>query len=204
MTEETISFPSGRGTVRGKLFRGEEKGAVICHPHPLYGGNMNNNVVLAARDVFAENGWSTLRFDFQSADEERGVEDAAAALEAVQKECGVESDRLVLAGYSYGAWLGLRALVDGPPVAGWLAVAPPLAMWDFSFTASITGEKAPGIKGMVAGERDQFCPADSLLTLFDSLPEPKGLKILPRTDHFFVGGEQALAGAIREIFIERF
>ena len=199
MTEETISFPSGRGTVRGKLFRGEKIGAVICHPHPLYGGNMNNNVVLAARDVYAENGWTTLRFDFQNADEQQGVEDAAAALETLQKEYGIDPDRLVLSGYSYGAWVGLRALVDGPPVAGWLAIAPPLAMWDFSFTASIAG-----MKGLIAGDRDQFCPADSLETLFDSLPEPKSMKILPRTDHFYVGGEQTLAETIRGNFIDRF
>ena len=136
-------LPAGAPPPRGP------RAAIVCHPHPLYGGTQDNKVVQAVARALREHGLHVLRFDFRGAggsegshDEGRGeLEDARAALDAVADlaglpQSGAESQgALLAAGFSFGAWVALRAGLDDPRVGALLAVAPPVNHYDFGAIA---------------------------------------------------------------------
>lgn len=166
----------------------QARGLVIAHPHPQYGGDMDNNVVVALEHLFAGAGWSTLVFNFRGVgrsagayDQGRGeVDDLTAALAFVRRR-GIQD--LALAGYSFGAWIVCRAQAAGnlPSALPLLLVAPPLTMLDFPPVS------LPGLRLVVAGERDAiapFGPIQKQLPLWN--PEARLLQI-PMADHFFAG-----------------
>ena len=110
-----ITFASGdvtcEGIFTGSTADGQVPGIVICHPHPLRGGDMLNNVVRALAEAFAERGFAVLRFNFRGVGSSTGQyaegigeqEDAKAALSWLIAQPGIDVDRLFLAGYSFGA-----------------------------------------------------------------------------------------------------
>jgi len=177
--------------------------SVICHPHPLYGGTMDNNVVTAVAQTLRETGHSTLRFNFRGVGESEGrhgggtdeVEDVRAAIEFVRQQAEGDDALVVLAGYSFGSWVAASALAGDGSVSHLILVAPPTSMFDFSTLAEDSEERA---RHFIVGERDQFCDRDALQEVFDRLPEPKSMKVIPRADHFFFAREKALADAVRE------
>ena len=121
MKEEPIIFSSGELTLEGMIANPAsvvERGAVVCHPHPLYGGSMYNNVVEAALEAMWRLRWATLRFNFRGVGESEGehgggrgeAEDAAAAVRFIARELtGSGSPKIVLAGYSFGAMAAMNA-----------------------------------------------------------------------------------------------
>ncbi|MER2601866.1 MAG: alpha/beta hydrolase [Candidatus Competibacter phosphatis] len=188
--EETVFFNVGRLRLEGRLWLASGPWAtVITHPHPLYGGELDNPVVVALADAYQRLGYSTLRFNFRGVgasagdyDDGRGERDdlraAAAFLEAAGKTV---TD---LAGYSFGAWinLGLDPLPAG--VRRLLLVAPPVAYLAFD------GMVAPPSVALrvVAGDRDSFAPLDMLREQLPRWQPAAGLHVLPGVDHFFHGG----------------
>lgn len=176
--------------------------AVVCHPHPLYGGNMDNNVVLGLTEAFRATGVATLRFNFRGVrnsggqhDEGRGeVADVRAAITALVER--VSPERVAVAGYSFGSLVGLKAGVADPRVTHLIGVAPPLASRDFSFLAGCAKPKL-----LIAGDRDNHAPLAGLTTLHEGLTEPKALTILPSADHFFAGFEDAVGRAAYEFLL---
>ena len=131
--EESVTI-EGPLRLEGRLSRvSGEEGLVVTHPHPLYGGSMDNNVVKALVRAGKEVGMSTLRFNFRGVGGSQGThgrgpaerDDLRAALEMLAAE-GVS--RLVVAGYSFGAWVAATADYGGLPVAGCVWVAPPVGM----------------------------------------------------------------------------
>jgi alpha/beta superfamily hydrolase len=166
--------------------------AVVCHPHPLYGGTLHNKVVFHTMKALHSFGFPVLRFNFRGAGLSAGehdhgsgeVEDARAALEWVAHEFGVP---LVLAGFSFGAVVGLRAAFDDPRVNALISLGTPVAAvegrtYDFGFLADCTKPKL-----FVSGDRDQFGPRSQLEALAASVPEPRQLTLIPGADHFFAG-----------------
>ena len=162
-------------------------GIVICHPHPLYGGDMDNPVVVRIQEVCAGLGFATLRFNFRGVGgsggaHARGVgeqEDATAALDTLAKELG--GAPLAIAGYSFGAWIA--ALVGGRDarIAGLALIGPPLSMYDFG---CVEGTRAPTL--MVAGTKDPYCPPDDFARLTARFPWVTATTI-EDADHFFFG-----------------
>ncbi len=138
-------------------------GVVICHPHPLYGGDMENPVVVRVQEVCAELGLATLRFNFRGVGASGGVhgggvgeqEDAAAALDALAKATG--GGALAIAGYSFGSRIAAQVGARDGRIAGMALIAPPLAMADFEF---LEDTRAPTL--VVAGTRDQLLSARRL------------------------------------------
>ena len=116
---------------------GTRGGAVICHPHPLYGGSMYNNVVEAIEEGFLQSGFTTLRFNFRGVGESCGtyddgngeVDDAAAACAYMRDMLGPDT-RLVLAGYSFGAWVASRAAGHIPGLKDLVLVAYPFSRYE--------------------------------------------------------------------------
>jgi alpha/beta superfamily hydrolase len=171
-------------------------GLVICHPHPLRGGDMLNNVVGALAEAFAATGFATLRFNFRGVGRSTGQygeglgeqEDAMAALSWLVAQPGVDAERLFLAGYSFGARVTLAVAATDPRVSGFIAVAPPILRGDWPSLESTRGPKI-----FLVGDRDPHAPSGRLASVVKGLPEPKRLVVLSNTDHFFVGQEPLLA-----------
>jgi uncharacterized protein len=199
--EERVWVPCGGLKLEARLWRGGRKAAVVCHPHPLYGGNMDNNVVRTIVQTFQGLDWTTLRFNFRGVGASGGdpgegdleVDDVRAALDFLMQGKEGAASGMVLAGYSFGAWVGLRALAQSEPLMGWVAIAPPVGIWDFSFAREL-----PGRKLLLAGDRDEYCPAQAFRSLAESLPEPKEWNLLQGADHFCWGHEASLANRLRE------
>jgi alpha/beta superfamily hydrolase len=195
--EETVRFRAGGPTLEGRLAAGERPAAaaVLCHPHPQYGGDMENAVVQALAAGLAAAGVATLRFNFRGVGASEGrfdggsgeVDDARAAVAFLRTR--VAAPALALVGYSFGAVVALAAGRDRTTgVTRLVAVAPPLAMVDLGFLA---GCATPLL--FVVGERDTYCPPP-LLERALALPAaaPRVARIAA-ADHFFGGYETVVA-----------
>jgi uncharacterized protein len=175
---------------------GQAPGVVICHPHPLRGGDMQNNVVRALADAFAATGFAVLRFNFRGVGRSTGQyaegigeqEDAKAALTWLVAQPGIDANRLFLAGYSFGARVTLAVAATDPRVRGFVVVAPPALRGDWPSVELVLGPKI-----VLCGDRDPVAPPEVLTGMMKSFPEPKRLVVCPDADHFFVGQERTLA-----------
>jgi uncharacterized protein len=204
MIRHDVSIPCGTLTLEGVLDIPSDAdtrcpAAVICHPHPSYGGNMHNNVVRALRKGLLDRGFACLRFNFRGTQGSWGThgngideeEDVLAALDFITAREEVSPDRLLLAGYSFGCWVALKTAARDARPALLVGISPPLDPYDFGFLSAETRPKL-----LVSGDRDFVCPKDRFLELVQLVPEPKRGVLLPYTDHFHVGREDAL---IREL-----
>jgi hypothetical protein len=199
MGSDTISFACGdlllEGIFTSPLHAPAGPGFVICHPHPLYGGDMQNNVVSAIAGAASAVGFAVLRFNFRGVGKSTGgydegigeQEDARAALTWLAAHPAVQGQRLWLAGYSFGARVTLPVADTDPRVCGFIAVAPSLSRGGWPSMASFHGPKL-----FISGDEDAHAPPQALAQRVDSLPEPKRLVILPGIDHFFMGQELTL------------
>jgi uncharacterized protein len=167
-------------------------GAVITHPHPLYGGSMNNNVVWTAARALGERGWSTLRFNFRGVGASTGnygeglaeVEDVVAAANFIKSRV---PGPCFLVGYSFGAAVAARALLEGLDAAGAVLISPPIAFMDLDFLA-----ETPGLCLIIAGDRDDLCPLAEVGNLCRRRQTPVDLRVISGADHFYAGHEKEL------------
>jgi uncharacterized protein len=180
--------------------------AVVCHPHPMFGGTLHNKVVFHTMKVLNSFGFPVLRFNFRGTGLSQGehdhgngeVEDVRTALDWLDAEFHLP---LILAGFSFGAAVGLRAAYEDARVAALIAVgipAGPVAaedeeprVYNFDFLKECTKPKL-----FVSGARDQFGPPAKLEALVASMPEPKKLVLIQGGDHFFEGRLRELREAI--------
>src|SRR5262245_30139519 len=157
---------------RLSLVENARGGLVVCHPHPLYGGDMENPVVVRVAEVASEEGLSTLRFNFRgvggstgSHAQGQGEQDDLRAALSVLRTRLPDGGPLGVAGYSFGAWVAAQMVGSGPPMAALCLIAPPLAMLDFG---SLDGASLDIL--LAAGTRDSYCPRSSLVQLAERLP----------------------------------
>ena len=206
MEEERISFEARGARIEGllSLDKRPPKGSIIiCHPHPLFGGNMDNNVVTAIARIAAMWDFTSLRFNFRGVGESTGTfgggdseqGDVKGAIDYLEERR--KPPLILIAGYSFGAIPGLPVGVDDERVRGLIGVAPPLDMFDFGFL-----RHCPKPKLFVCGDRDDICPPLKMEEFFETLSEPKWLQILPGIDHFYYDRKGLLEGAIGD-FLER-
>ncbi len=188
--------------LEGLLREGTGKGRVlVCHPHSLYGGSMNNNVVDSIDEGFHRQGYTTLRFNFRGVggsqgeyDEGEGeIDDVLSAWEFL-KRCCPDGGPSVLAGYSFGAWVSARATLRMTDVGVLFLVAYPFTFYDTRELSAFTGPVC-----FVGGTLDDIAPADKLLDFYKDLKNEKYLKVLP-SDHFFGGFEKDIVEFIQEVF----
>jgi uncharacterized protein len=171
-------------------------GFVVCHPHPLYGGDMDNPVGIRAAEVAQAAGYATLRFNFRGVGGSAGVhdkgrgeqEDVRAAMAALASHLPAGS-RVGVMGYSFGAAMAARATRPGLPEAPLGLIAPPLGMYDFDFL-----QTNPGRLLLVAGTADSYCPIEALHRLAATTSAEE--RIIERADHFFFGKLHPLGEAI--------
>lgn len=170
---------------------GATVGVVICHPHPQFGGDRYNAIVDAVFRAVAGAGMAVLRFDFRGVNDSEGAHgggvaerlDAAAALDTMSS---VIDGPLWLAGYSFGAAVALD--VVHPQLAGWLAVAPPLAVMPGARAAG----PDPRPKYVLVAGHDQFSPPDPTSEAMADWVETE-MTVIPRADHFFAADLATIA-----------
>ena len=189
-----VRFESADGTLlEGDLLVPTEASgtAVVCHPHPLYGGSRQDAVVAALSRAFVGAGRTVLRFDFRGAGGSAGTHDGGraerddlrAALDAVDPGHG----SLAIAGYSFGADIALS--VDHPAADRWIVVAPPLGI---VATDDLVATRDARPVHVVVGSHDQFNPAAAVRGMVDAWTATT-LHEIESADHFFAGAHQRLA-----------
>jgi alpha/beta superfamily hydrolase len=202
-----LDGPAGR--LEALLNSGTENAkhaAVVCHPHPLFGGTMHNKVVFHTMKALNNFGFPVLRFNFRGTGLSQGehdhgigeIEDVRAALDWMARESGLP---LIFAGFSFGAAVGLRAACSDERVKAVIGVGIPVVpvaggdeeprVYNFDFLHECAKPKL-----LVSGARDQFGPRAKLEALAASIPEPKKLVIIEGADHFFEGRLRELREAI--------
>jgi len=175
------------------------KAALITHPHPLYGGNMHNNVVLTLRDAFVDLGISTLRFNFRGVGRSEGsfgngIEEQRDVESAIRFLMDKGKERIIYSGYSFGAWVIFQGLSFYPRPESIVLVSLPVA---FIPLGNIPSIEVPLL--LITGEQDEIAPKDMLKDIL-AYSSNGSLKIIQRADHFFWGREQDLYRIVLEHF----
>jgi len=186
--------------------------AIVCHPHPLFGGTLHNKVVFHTMKALNSFGFPVLRFNFRGAGLSHGehdhgngeVEDVRSALDWLDAEFHLP---IIFAGFSFGAAVGLRAACADARVKSVIGVGVPAIpvaadaeaprTYTFDFLQSCVKPKL-----FVSGARDQFGPRSKLEALVASAPEPKKLVLIEGADHFFEGRLRELRETI-EVWVRR-
>ncbi len=183
-----VRVPDGPSLEAGLASLASPKGGfVICHPHPLYGGDMDNPVVIRAAEVAQATGYATLRFNFRGVGASDGVhdkgqgeqDDVRAAMAALATRLPGGAPVGVM-GYSFGASAAAHAVRPHAPAVPLALIAPPIGMYDWSFL-----QPGPGRLLLVAGSRDSYCPVDALHRVAGAAGGEA--HVVEGADHFFFG-----------------
>jgi alpha/beta superfamily hydrolase len=199
--DQHVSFYAEDITLEGHFsMHAPDRGVVVTHPHPLYGGDMHNSVVDTMAKVYGELGWSTLRFNFRgvgasqgSYDQGQGEQyDLQAAIDFLSTK-GIQ--KIDLAGYSFGAWV-ISRWSQRNPASGHriILVSPPVAFIDFEDIGPIAG-----LAGVISGESDDIAPPDKITAMLPRWQPGIELCVLQHTDHFYAGGLNALGQSLADI-----
>ncbi|MBZ5509520.1 MAG: alpha/beta hydrolase [Acidobacteriia bacterium] len=176
--------------------------ALICHPHPLFGGTMHNKVVYHAMKTLNGFGFPILRFNFRGAGMSEGEhdkghgeqEDIRAALNWLESEIDLP---IIFCGFSFGAATGLRTACADARVVGLIGLGTPVGVegrvYTYQFLKDCTRPKL-----FVSGARDQYGPPASLQQVVDLAPEPKEMVVVEGGDHFFEGHLPEMQAAIHD------
>jgi alpha/beta superfamily hydrolase len=193
MPELIINGPEGR-RIEARYHhesRSDSPIALVLHPHPQFGGTMNNQVVYALYHTFAARGFSVLRFNFRGVGRSQGYWDGGPG-ELADAACALDWLQLVkpdakycwIAGVSFGTWIAMQLLMRRPEIDGFVCVAPPSNLYDFSFLAP-----CPSSGLMINGDKDRVVPSQSVADLAAKLKTQRGIKIdheiVPGANHFF-------------------
>ena len=178
-----------------------KEAAVICHPHPEFGGTMYNNVVKAIHAALFNYGYTTLRFNFRGVGKSTGRYDKGEGEKKDVEACISFLERLsykpfLIAGYSFGAYIGSDVAVKDDRINTIILVAPPVNMNDFGFL--LTSDKP---KLFIAGDNDFVCSIDLLSGIINSTPGKKEFHIIKGSDHFFLGYEDEIRKRINDFLL---
>ena len=189
-----VMFTGPEGRLEGRYHQSKEEHApiaLILHPHPQYGGTMNHKVVFSLFHVFVNRGFSVLRFNTRGVGRSQGrfdngmgeLSDAAAALDWLQS-MNADAKSCWIAGYSFGAWIGMQLLMRRPEIDCFVSVSPPANSYDFAFLAP-----CPSSGLIVGAEKDEVVPLADIQKLVARLSLQKGITVESRTikgaNHFF-------------------
>jgi len=173
--------------------------ALICHPHPLHGGTLDNKVVHRVASTLHDLGGATLRFNFRGVGRSAGhfdhgageLEDARAAL--VWLRARLPGTALLVAGFSFGAWVAARLAASEPTAGRLVLIGPPVASADFAMLRT-----SPIPKLVIQGTADKICPLSALEPEFATWARPRRLETVEGATHFFDGRLGELAKVLRE------
>ena len=200
-----VFFPGPEGRLEGRFNPGPRPRApvaIILHPHPHAGGTMNNPIVQALYKTFVRRGFATLRFNLRSVGKSEGefdsgvgeLSDAASALDWVQS-VHPEATSTWVAGHSFGALIGMQLLMRRPEIKGFISIAPPANMYDFTFLAP-----CPSSGIIIQGTHDDVVSASAVQKLVDKLRTQRHITIhhdeIPRANHNFINEMPLLMASV--------
>ena len=192
MPEVVFTGPAGR--LEGRYQPAKQRGApiaIVLHPHPQFGGTMNNQIVYNLYYDFVNRGFSVLRFNFRGVGRSQGafdhgsgeLSDAASALDWAQS-LNPDARACWIAGVSFGAWIGMQLLMRRPEIKGFISIAPPANLYDFTFLAP-----CPSSGILIQGEQDEVATPSATQKLVDKLRTQRHITIhhdtIPKANHFF-------------------
>jgi alpha/beta superfamily hydrolase len=197
---ETIQFKSGDLTLEGLYTDGPgERGVVVTHPHPLYGGDMYNPVVQTIAEAYLQAGYNCLQFNFRGVghsagqyDNGQGEQDDVAAAVNCLFERGVGA--VSLAGYSFGSWVNAHLRPEKIKLSHQIMISPPVAFIDFATVPDI-----PTLKFVVTGGRDEIAPPDRVRPLLARWHPDVEMDVIAQADHFYGGCLDQLKAAISNV-----
>ena len=205
MPEVIINGAEGRLEGRYSPAKGERRPIVLLlHPHPQHGGTMHNKVIYALNQVFMRQGFSTLRFNFRGVGRSQGgfgrgegeLTDAASALDWLQAY-NPNAGQCWIAGFSFGAWIGMQLLMRRPEIDRFISVAPPANIYDFGFLAP-----CPSSGLILQGDKDETVPEDSVKKLAEKLSKQRDIeidyRIIKGANHFFSERMDKLEAAVED------
>ena len=174
-------FPGAVGRIEGRYLPAEEPtapSALFLHPHPNYGGSMNNRVVHAMFLCMREIGFSCLKINFRGVGRseghfegtESGIIDAAIALDWLQNQSDTKETWVV--GYAFGVWVGMQLLMRRPEVGAFVSVSPPCHEYDFNFLAP-----CPNSGLIITAEKDELIPLELVNQLARKLAQQPNIKV---------------------------
>lgn len=194
MPEVIFAGPEGR--LEGRYQKGREENApiaLILHPHPQFGGTMNNKLCYEMYHMFARRGFAVLRFNFRGVGRSQGeydqgqgeLSDAATALDYIQS-LNPNAPFAWVAGFSFGSWIGMQLLMRRPEIVGFLSASASANLYDFTFLAP-----CPSSGLLIHGEHDKICSAEETKDMAEKTRTQKGRKVsftaIEGADHFFEG-----------------
>ena len=178
--------------------------ALVCHPHPLFSGTMHNKVVFHVARTLHRVGLPVLRFNFRGVGLSEGTYDAGrgegddvrTALDYLAEQC--PGRPLLVAGFSFGCWVGLRTGCGDERVTELAGLGLPVNNTDMTFLHQCAKPKI-----LLQGGRDQFGAREKVEQLIKSVPEPKRMVFVEEADHFFAGKLDEVDAALRGWLVER-
>jgi alpha/beta superfamily hydrolase len=185
---EQIIFSSGACTLEGLLDKNSEtSGVVITHPHPLYGGNMHNNVVISITNTYQKMGYTTLRFNFRGVGNSQGsygdgVGEQVDVRAAITYLADLNINQIDLAGYSFGAWVNALSIINEPQLADMIMVSPPVAFIDFGSVSNLSR-----LKLIITGTRDDIAPVEMINQAYPGWNSAAQFEVINGADHFYAG-----------------
>lgn len=165
--------------------------AIVLHPDPQRGGTMNNKITYHLFQSFVERGFNVLRFNFRGVGSSQGIydngegelSDAASALDWMQ-DLNPNAPYTWVAGFSFGAWIGMQLLMRRPEIKGFISVAPPANLYDFSFLAP-----CPTSGLIINGSKDDIVTTESIDDMMGKMQIQKGVmldrRVVDGAGHFF-------------------
>jgi alpha/beta superfamily hydrolase len=194
MHEVTIPGPEGR--IEGRYNKGHGRNpplAILLHPHPLHGGNMNSKVIYGCFKTFTSLNFSVLRFNYRGVGNSEGkysgedgigeMTDSACVLDWLLLN-NTESTKVWVAGFSFGAFIGLNLLMRRPEIQGFIAISPPADKYDFSFLAP-----CPVSGLIIQGDKDEIVNETDVALFANKLDSQRSISIkykkVKNADHFF-------------------
>ena len=200
-----VIFNGADGRLEARYHHAAEPNApivLVLHPHPLQGGTMNNKVVYTLYHTFVRRGFSTMRLNFRGVGRSQGkfdngigeLADAASALDWMQIH-NPNATACWVAGFSFGAWIGMQLLMRRPEIDGFISVAPPASNYDFSFLAP-----CPSSGLIIHGDQDKLVPEASVAKLAAKLSTQRNIKVnyqkIAGADHFFGTQQEDLSNIV--------
>jgi len=207
--ERRVEFQCGQLSLEGILSIPEDTGllpaVIICHPHPLYGGSMDNNVANSVFEALNQASFISFKFNFRGVGRSQGEfsngigeqEDVDAAISFVTTVAGMDSERVGLVGYSAGAGFAFPVAIKDARIKALAGVSTPLSTLDSELLKGCLKPKL-----LISGSGDNFIPSGQFLELCQNLPEPKECRIIEGADHFWWGYESSIAAEVAAFFGE--
>ncbi len=202
-----VVINGAEGRLEGRYMPGPSERAPIAlllHPHPQHGGTMHNKVVYTLNQAFLKCGFATLRFNFRGVGRSQGsygrgegeLQDAASSLDWLQ-QTNPNAASCWIAGFSFGAWIGMQLLMRRPEIDRFVSIAPPANVFDFTFLAP-----CPSSGLIVQGDKDEVVPEESVHKLSEKLSKQRDIKVdyrvMKGANHFFADKLDKLEAMVGE------